>query len=209
MKNLPDMVYTTETKIKAGYRIIGLVTGELIALAMRIALAGELKCIKTLVNPLNCSPDDMELLTLLDDPDVKLACSLIDELLFEILPHYALMHLLDQEEVCGNKPVEKLANSFFWRFMFLRTRHRRRDCRINFYKALQAAQRLLYEWCKLMINDENNSQRIGYRCNYSAGRLKALLAGQSEFHVEVAAELIQKLKDYQTRTCYFKNIQKK
>lgn len=204
MKNMDEMVYTSETKIMAGYRVISMVCREIIVSGMRIALAGELKSIKMLIDPDYCIPEDLELLGILNDPDVQLTHTLVNYIMEEIMPRYGILHLLDDDEVLMNTEVENLAGTLFNRFIFLRKHHRRRDCFINFYKVLHTAQRVLYEWCKLMIAGENNITRKGYRCNYSRGRLKALFAGQAEYHTGVVAELICRLNADELLTSYGK-----
>lgn len=203
------MVHTSEIKIMAGYRVIGMVCREIIVSGMRIALAGELKSIKMLVDPDCCIPEDLELLGILNDPDVKLSHTLATHIIQDILPRYGILHLPDDDEVLMNKDVEELAAALFNRFIFWRKHHRRRDCHVNFYRVLHTAQRVLYEWCKLMITGECNVKRQGYRCNYSPGRLRALLAGQAEYHTGVVAELICRFSADEPKTYYGKTNQRK
>ena len=206
---MDKMIHSSEIKIMAGYRVIGMVCREIIVSGMRIALAGELKCIKMLVDPDWCIPEDLELLGILNDPDVKVAHALATHIIQEILPRYGMLHSLDDDEVLANADAEELAAALFNRFIFWRKHHRRRDCHINFHKVLHTAQRVFYEWCKLMITGECNVKRKGYRCNYSPGRLNALLAGQAEYHTGVVAELICRLSADELTTGSGKTNQRK
>jgi len=199
------MKYTSENIVLAGYRIIGLITREIIVSGMRIAVVGELKSIKMLIDP-NSGDDlssDLELLEILEEQDVKLAYQGAVHVNHEVMPQYRMLFQVDDKEILANDEVEELASALYWRFMFIRVHHRRKDRYVNFRKVLFYSQRLLYEWCKVMILGERRMFSIGYRSNYSPGRLLALIAGHSNYYLDIVVELIYYLQEMETRTGSF------
>ncbi|SDJ97556.1 hypothetical protein SAMN04487898_105192 [Pedobacter sp. ok626] len=197
MKNLDNEL---EIIVKAGYWLIARVQREFIVSGMRIALAKELRDIKMLVDPEDISVYDAELLETLKEPHVKLVCDLVNHIEDVVAREYRIVNGLDQEELFNNELVAKSANNLFERFVFWRMKHRRRDRYINFNQVLFTSQRALYEWCKLRLTGETRALDMTYRCNYSAGRLKALVAGCTDYNVLTMVELIEYLKDQEAKS---------
>lgn len=199
------MKYTLEIIVLAGYRLIGLITREIIVSGIRIAVVGELKSIKMLIDP-NGAEDlssDLELLEILEEEDIKLAYEGAVRIHSEVARQYSLLFKVDDKEILANEEVEQLASALYWRFMFTRTHHRRRDRYVNFRKVLRSCQRLLYEWCKVMLLGETRMFSKGYRSNYSPGRLRALIGDRSDYYLDIVVELIHYLQEMETRTSNF------
>lgn len=197
------MNFTSEIIIPAGYRIIGLITREVVVSGIRIALVGELKSIKMLIDPSNGElASDLELLEILEEHDVKLAYDGAIHICSEIWTKYRLLFMRDEDELLDIEGVEELACALYLRFMFQRVHHKRKDRYVNFGKVLHYSQRLLYEWCKVMLLGETRMFSIGYRSNYSYGRLRTLVADHSNYYVDVVVELIEYLQEMETKTSY-------
>lgn len=184
-----------ETKMSRlmGYRIICYIAHEIIAAGMCMALPGELKSLKMLVVP-DGSLDELELIGILKEPHVKLAHDLALYLLSEGLNKYQVIGDYDEEVMDACIGVAEKAEVFFNRFIFYRKHPRRRDRYVNFNKVLLTSQRIMFEWCKLMLTGETRAMDMSYRCNYSPGRLKALAVDCNDYHVQIMLELIDELK---------------
>lgn len=196
MTNSDNRKHSEETIKKMAY--IGLcgIVQQILVSGKRIAFAGELKSIRTLVDPSNIDYDeDMALLAILSEPHVKIASELANYIRYEVLEPYALVNSLDDDEVSEDKRVLDLGWSLFWRFMFYRRNPRVRERYINFGKILFGSQRVLYELLKLMATGETRAKDKTYRTNYSAGRLKALTDGNEDRNALMMIGLIEYLKD--------------
>lgn len=192
--------YTPDNVNGAGYRVIGMVIYDTIVATMRVALAGELKSIKMLVNPTNVDVgEDLELLSTLKEPQVKLAMELI-EAAWALMTHYAVMNTLDDEDVLMDKQAEILSSAVYMRFIFLRVHHKRRDRYVNFIKMMVTAQRVFFEWSKFVLTGESRAKDMSYRCNYSKGRLKALIEDNTDHNVQVMVDMIALFKDCEMKS---------
>lgn len=180
---------------KIGYVVICFVLRELIVSGMRMALAAELKSIKMLVNPCNLDPwDDMNLLRTLKEPHIQLASELSDYVQFNVIDTYELINAIDGGDVLADEWVMEMGNTFFWRYMFFRSKPRVRDRYVNFSRVLLTAQRVLFEFLKLMLTLETRAFGPNYRSNYSDGRLKALMKGEEDRTAVIITDLIRILK---------------
>lgn len=190
----------TEINVMAGYRVIGLVCRAILVSGIRIAHAKELRSIKMLVDPENCCPEDLDVLGTLEEPHVKLVHQLICYIHDEILDKYRIMNVLEDEDVLEDAAVERTACNLFNRFVFYRTHHRRRDRYLNLNHVLFTTQRALYEWCKLMLTGETRALDRSYRCNYTDGRLNALISDCTDSNVNLVVELIYELQTYEAKS---------
>lgn len=196
MENLHSDNGTADRRIKKiGYVVICYVLRELIVSGMRIALAGELKSIKMLVDPTNIDPwDDMDLLRTLKEPHIQLASELADHVQFDVLDTYGMLNLMDDYDVLEDKWAMEMGEKLFWRYVFWRSKPRVRDRYVNFSRVLLTAQRALFELLKLMLTMETRAFGPNYRSNYSDGRLKALMKGEEDRTAVIITDLIRILK---------------
>ncbi|WEK21637.1 MAG: hypothetical protein P0Y49_10865 [Candidatus Pedobacter colombiensis] len=202
MKNLDNMEYTDAQTKKMGYITICLVMKQVIVYGKKIALYGELKDMRKLVNPFNFELDeDMDLLQILDEPHVKLASRLAAYIRCEVLDRYALLNALNDEIAMEDEWATKMAWKMARRYLLYSSSQRRRDRYFNFGKILLNAQRAIYEMMKLMVTGKTRVFNSSYRCNYSPGRLKALMIGIEDQNVLVMLDLIEKLKDCEAQSC--------
>lgn len=194
------MEYQTEMIVASGYRVMGLVCRAILVSGIRIAHAKELRSLKMLVDPENCCPEDLEVLGTLKEPHVKLVYALVSYIQDVFLTQYRIMNGLDDEDVLDDATVERMASDLVNRFVFRRAKHKRRDRYLNFNQVLFTSQRALYEWCKLMLSGETRAGDRSYRCNYTAGRLKALAKDCTDSNVHLVVELIYELRAYESRS---------
>lgn len=194
------MEYHTDRIVAAGCRVIGLVARAILVSGMRIAHAKELRSLRMLVDPENCCLEDMDILGTLQEPHVKLAYELICDIQDGFLTRYQELNELEEEDVLTDEAVEDLAGTLVWRFVFRRRKYRRRDRYYNFNQILFTAQRALYEWCKLMLSGESRAGDMSYRCNYTAGRLKALIKDCTDSNVQLMVQLIYELKACESKS---------
>lgn len=201
MKNSDHSNYTEVRIKKIGFIVICCVMAEIIGAGKRIAFCRELRSLKKLVDPLNIDlEEDTDLLRILKEPHVKLASTLADYIHAHVLEPYALVTLLDDENVLMDEWATETGYQFFWKFMFFRNHPRRRDRYINFNKVLLSAQRVTYEFLKLMITGKTTAFECNYRTNYSPGRLKALTVGNEDPIVSLLASLINTLNEYESES---------
>lgn len=201
MKSSHNMLYPEEKVHKIGFVILCLVLKEILNSGMRIAVMKELKCIKMLIDPSHGDQViDLDLLRILDEPHVKLASELADFTCYEILEPYALITNLHDHIVLADKPIADMGFKLAYRFLFFRENPRRRDRYINFTKVLCSAQKVVYEFLKLMLTGETRMHDSKYRTNYSAGRLKALTVDNTDSVVGMMVRLIEKLREGEKRS---------
>lgn len=194
------MEYQTEIIVAAGYRVMGLVCRAILVSGIRIAHAKELRSLKMLVDPENCCPEDLEVLGTLNEPHVKLVYALVSYIHEDFLTRYRIMNGLDDEEVLDDAQVERMATDLAGRFVFRRSKYKRRERYLNFNQVLFTSQRALYEWCKLMLSGESRAGDMTYRCNYTTGRLIALAKDCTDHNVNLVIELIYELQAYESRS---------
>jgi hypothetical protein len=179
---------------KIGYIVICGVIMEVLHQGRKVALSGELKSLKKLVNSDNINIiDDGALLRILDEPQVKIASVAADYGFFEVLQPYSLVNLIDDPMVLEDKWATDMGWKLFWRYMFYRTHPRVRDRYVNFTRVLLTAQRALFELLKLMVTHETRAFGKRYRSNYSPGRLKALMTGKDDKSLLLIAGFIREL----------------
>lgn len=196
MKNLDNMKYTDDQIKKIGYIMICTVIGITIEYAKRIALSGELKGIKKLIDPAHIDFDeDMELLRHLDEPHIKLASKLVDYICYELLERYALLNNLDLDRIKSDETTAKLGEQFAWRYLSWRHHPRKMDRYLNLSKTLMYAQRTVYEWLKLVDQVQTRIFDPKYSSNYSEARLKALALIHRDENSLMMLDLIKRLKD--------------
>ncbi len=196
MKNLDNMKYTDDQIKKIGYITISAVLCITIEYAKRIALSGELKGIKKLIDPAHIDFDeDMELLRHLEEPHIKLASKLVDFIGFELIERYALLNSLDPEKVKSDDKTAKLGEDFAWRYLSWRHHPRKMDRYRNFIKTLGYAQRTVYEWLKLANQGHTRVLDPKYSSNYSEARLKALALVQRDENSLMMLDLIKRLQE--------------
>ena len=201
MQNLDKIEFTEAQIKKMGYVVIISLVSEILLSGMRIALAKELKSIKMLINPTIADLDeDRDLLRVLEEPHVKLASALADYIHDTIFKTYYLITNLDDDEVLEDEWALDMGRKLFWRFMFFRRHHRRRDRYINFNRALLGAQRCIFELMKLWVTGETRFLDPTYRTNYSPGRVKALMTNNSDPLVFELEEMLLQLKEYELKS---------
>ena len=193
-----DRIYCNdETCRKIGYGVICLVLREIIVGAKRIAFTGELRSLKMEMDPEDVHPQDIPMLELLQEPHIRLACKAMKYIDAEIRERYSLITGVIDDDVLEDEEADELCCSFVNRFLYWRSKNRRRDRYLNFNKTLCTAQRAVYEVCKLIITGETRVNDMTYRSNYSVGRLKALIAGNEDGKVKLLVELIEKLMEWE------------
>lgn len=201
MKNLNNINYTESTVKKIAYVIFIGILSEILVAGKRIALMGELKSIKMLVNPDSVDiEEDLALLKILEDPHVKLASDLAWNIHDNVIVPYIIITGWDDVTVGEDKQTVELAWKIYWRFMFSRVRHRRRDRYINFNKVLRSGQRLIYELLKLWVTGKTNYDDCKYRSNYSPGRVKSLLKDNKDPLLPMLDDLINELRQCEVKS---------
>jgi hypothetical protein len=181
---------------KIGYIVICGIIMEVLLQGRRIALSGELKSLKKLVNCNNINIiDDGALLRILEEPRVKMASAVADYGIYEVLQPYSLVNLLNDPMVLEDKWATEMGWKLLGRYMFYRTHPRVRDRYVNLIRVLLTAQRALFELLKLMATHETRAFGNHYRSNYSPGRLKALMAGEEDRSMLLIAGFIHELKE--------------
>ncbi|TCC99438.1 hypothetical protein [Pedobacter hiemivivus] len=210
MKNSNSIAYSGAMIKKMGYiAICGVIMGIIVS-GKRIALSGELKSLKMLIDPIHVDlVEDLDLLRILDEPHVKFASELADYIQFEVLNPYGLVNSLDDDVVLEDEWATEKGWELHWRFMFYLLRPKVRDRYVNFNRILLTSQRVIYELLKLMVTGETRMSDPTYRTNYSPGRLKALMIGNEDPNVVMMAELINHIKDYEVKSRAITEIPKK
>lgn len=196
--NFQDTICTEERIKKMAYIVICAVIFELLVWGKRIAVKGELKKMRKLIDPVIVDVEkDGSLLRGLNEPHVKIASALADYGRFEVLVPYSLVNLLDDVEVLEDQWACDMGWKLFWRYMFGRVKPKVRERYINFNRVLLTAQRALFELLKLMMTQETKAFGPRYRSNYSSGRLKALMKNNGDRNALLISGFILKLKAYE------------